>query len=106
MPCDSTCCWPTSRGRSSINASTMTVFGLSAKGEAQIQLNPTGREDLPEAGKEMLSGHCSDRRVVCPVYLQRWTRMGQMRERQSQQLLLLGETRGRGRHGVRAGADR
>ncbi|MEZ5585518.1 MAG: sulfur reduction protein DsrS [Sedimenticolaceae bacterium] len=75
-----------------INASTMTVFGLSAKGEAQIQLNPTGREETYlKRVKEMLSGHVLGSPGGYPVYLQRWTRMGQMRDDSLEQLLLLGE---------------
>lgn len=75
-----------------INASTMTVFGLSAKGEAQIQLNPTGREETYlKRVKEMLSGHVLGSPGGYPVYLQRWTRMGQMRDESLEQLLLLGE---------------
>ncbi|MCB1728164.1 MAG: sulfur reduction protein DsrS [Gammaproteobacteria bacterium] len=75
-----------------INASTMTVFGLSDKGEAQIQLNPTGREETYlKRVKEMLSGHVLGSPGGYPVYLQRWTRMGQMRDDSLEQLLLLGE---------------
>jgi len=75
-----------------INESTMTVFGLSDKGEAQIQLNPTGRhEQYLKRVKEMLSGHVLGSPGGYPVYLQRWTRMGQMRDDSLEQLLLLGE---------------
>jgi hypothetical protein len=75
-----------------INESTMTVYGLSAKGEAQIQLNPTGRdEQYLKRVKELLSGHVLGSPGGYPVYLQRWTRMGQMRAESLEQLLLLGE---------------
>ena len=75
-----------------INESTMTVFGLSAKGEAQIELNPTGRqEQYLKRVKELLSGHVLGSPGGYPVYLQRWTRMGQMRDDSLAQLLLLGE---------------
>ena len=75
-----------------INESTMTVFGLSAKGEAQIQLNPTGREEqYIKRVKELLSGHVLGSPGGYPIYLQRWTRMGQMRDDSLEQLLLLGE---------------
>ena len=75
-----------------INESTMTVFGLSAKGEAQVQLNPTGRdEQYIRRVKELLSGHVLGSPGGYPVYLQRWTRMGQMRDDSLEQLLLLGE---------------
>jgi hypothetical protein len=75
-----------------INESSMTVFGLSTKGEAQIQLNPTGRaEQYLKRVKELLSGHVLGSPGGYPVYLQRWTRMGQMRDDSLEQLLLLGE---------------
>jgi hypothetical protein len=75
-----------------INESTMTVFGLSPRGEAQVQLNPTGREDqYIKRVREMLSGHVLGSPGGYPVYLQRWTRMGQMRDDSLEQLLLLGE---------------
>ncbi len=75
-----------------INESSMTVYGLSADGEAQIQLNPTGRDDqYVKRVKELLSGHVLGSPGGYPVYLQRWTRMGQMRDDSLEQLLLLGE---------------
>jgi len=75
-----------------INESSMTVFGLSPKGEAQVQLNPTGREEqYIRRVREMLSGHVLGSPGGYPVYLQRWTRMGQMRDDSLEQLLLLGE---------------
>jgi hypothetical protein len=75
-----------------IHESSMTVFGLSPKGEAQIQLNPTGRDDqYLKRVKELLSGHVLGSPGGYPVYLQRWTRMGQMRDDSLEQLLLLGE---------------
>lgn len=75
-----------------INESTMTVYGLSEKGEAQIQLNPAGRpEQYIKRVKELLSGHVLGSPGGYPVYLQRWTRMGQMRDDSLEQLLLLGE---------------
>jgi hypothetical protein len=75
-----------------INESTMTVFGLSPKGEAQVQLNPNGRhEQYLKRVRELLSGHVLGSPGGYPVYLQRWTRMGQMRDDSLEQLLLLGE---------------
>jgi len=75
-----------------INESTMTVFGLSAKGEAQIELSPIGRhEPYLKRVKELLSGQVLGSPGGYPVYLQRWTRMGQMRDESLEQLLLLGE---------------
>ncbi len=75
-----------------INENTLTVFGLSEKGEAQVQLNPTGRqEQYVKRVRELLSGHVLGSPGGYPVYLQRWTRMGQMRDESLEQLLLLGE---------------
>ena len=75
-----------------INESTMTVYGLSEQGEAQIQLNPTGRDDqYLKRVKELLSGHVLGSPGGYPVYLQRWTRMGQMRDDSLEQLRRLGE---------------
>lgn len=75
-----------------INESTMTVFGLSSQGEAQIPLNPTGRDETYlKRVRELLSGHVLGSPGGYPVYLQRWTRMGQMRDDSLEQLLLLGE---------------
>jgi hypothetical protein len=75
-----------------INENSMTVFGLSASGEAQVKLNPTGRPDqYLKRVRELLSGHVLGSPGGYPVYLQRWTRMGQMRDDSLAQLLLLGE---------------
>jgi hypothetical protein len=75
-----------------INESTMTVHGLTARGEAEIRLHPDCRAELyVKRVKEMLSGHVLGSPGGYPVYLQRWTRMGQMRDQSLEQLLLLGE---------------
>ena len=75
-----------------IHESRMTVHGLSDSGEAQVELNPTGRPDqYIKRVKELLSGHVLGSPGGYPVYLQRWTRMGQMRDDSLEQLLLLGE---------------
>jgi hypothetical protein len=75
-----------------ISESTMTLHGLTARGEAEIPLNPDCRaEQYVKRVKEMLSGHVLGSPGGYPVYLQRWTRMGQMRDESLEQLLLLGE---------------
>ena len=75
-----------------INESTMTVHGLTARGEAEIKLHPDCRdEQYVKRVREMLSGHVLGSPGGYPVYLQRWTRMGQMRDQSLDQLLLLGE---------------
>jgi hypothetical protein len=75
-----------------INESTLTVHGLTARGEADIRLHPDCRPDqYVKRVKETLSGHVLGSPGGYPVYLQRWTRMGQMRDQSLEQLLLLGE---------------
>ena len=75
-----------------IDESSMTLYGLSEKGDAKVQLNPTCRDDLYlRMVREMLSGHVLGSPGGYPVYLQRWSRMGQARDEYLEQLLLLGE---------------
>jgi hypothetical protein len=75
-----------------IDESRLIVYGLSDKGEAKVTLNPTGRaERYIRAVKELISGHVLGSPGGYPVYLRRWTRMGQMRDESLEQLLLLGE---------------
>lgn len=75
-----------------INDSSMTVFGLSEQGEARVDLNPTCRdEQYIKRVKELISGHVLGSPGGYPVYLQRWTRMGQMKDESLEQLLVLGE---------------
>jgi hypothetical protein len=76
-----------------IDESSMSVLGLSDRGEAKVSLNPVGREEqYVRKVKELLSGHILGSPGGYPVYLQRWTRMGQMRDQSLEQLLLLGES--------------
>ena len=75
-----------------IDESKLIVYGLSEKGEAKVQLNPSGRpEQYLRAVKELISGHILGSPGGYPVYLRRWTRMGQMRDQSLEQLLMLGE---------------
>ncbi len=75
-----------------INESSMTLYGLTANGEAQVKLNPDCRDDkYVKKVKEVLSSHATGSPGGYPVFLQRWTRMGQMRDTSLEQLLLLGE---------------
>jgi hypothetical protein len=75
-----------------IHEPSMTVFGLTRSGEARIPLHPTGRDErYIKAVKELISGHVLGSPGGYPIYLQRWTRMGQMRDESLEQLLLLGE---------------
>jgi hypothetical protein len=75
-----------------IDESAMTVHGLSERGEAQIKLNPCGRSDqYLRLVRETISGHVLGSPGGYPVYLKRWTRMGQARNESLAQLLKLGE---------------
>ena len=75
-----------------IDESRMIVYGLSEQGEARVPLNPPGRpEQYLKAVKELISGHILGSPGGYPVYLRRWTRMGQMRDESLEQLLMLGE---------------
>ena len=75
-----------------IDESAMVVYGLAEQGEAKVNLNPTGRDDqYLKKVRELLSGHITGSPGGYPVFLKRWTRMGQMRDESLGQLLLLGE---------------
>jgi hypothetical protein len=75
-----------------IDESSMTLYGLSEKGEAGIALNPNCRDDLYlRKVREVLSGHVLGSPGGYPVYLKRWSRMGQTRDENLEHLLLLGE---------------
>jgi hypothetical protein len=75
-----------------IDESKLIVYGLSDRGEAKLELNPSGRpEQYLRAVKELISGHILGSPGGYPIYLKRWTRMGQMRDESLEQLLMLGE---------------
>jgi hypothetical protein len=75
-----------------IDEQNLCVHGLAADREAKVALNPSGR---PEAYlrlvREMLSTRVLGSPRGYPVYLRRWTRMGQMQNTRLGQLLMLGE---------------
>ncbi len=75
-----------------IDESKMTVFALTAKGEARVPLNAIGKDEpyIKEI-KALFSTHVMGSPGGYPVYLKRWTRMGQARDESLAQLLLLGE---------------
>ncbi len=75
-----------------IDESKMIVFALTAKGEAKVPLNGTGKDEtyIKEI-KALFSTHIMGSPGGYPVYLKRWTRMGQARDESLAQLLLLGE---------------
>lgn len=75
-----------------IDESSMTVHALSGKGEARVKLNPNCRDEAYLRGvREVLSSHILGSPGGYPVYLKRWTRMGQARDEILESLLLLGE---------------
>ena len=74
-----------------INEATMTLYALTAKGEAKIKLNPTVRdEQYLRWVRELLSLKATGSPGGYPVFLKRWTRMGHTRNN-LEQMLLLGE---------------
>jgi hypothetical protein len=75
-----------------IDESRMVLHALSEKGEAKIELNPNCRdESYLRRVREILSSHVLGSPGGYPVYLKRWTRMGQARDGILESLLLLGE---------------
>ena len=75
-----------------IDESKMIVYALTEKGEARVQLNSNCKDEkyIKEI-KAMFSTHVMGSPGGYPVFLKRWTRMGQARDESLQQLLLLGE---------------
>ncbi len=75
-----------------IDESKMIIYGLSEKGEAKIQLNPNCRDDrYLKIIKELISSKILGSPGGYPVFLRRWTRMGQARDESLGRLLQLGE---------------
>lgn len=76
-----------------IDESRLVVYGLSERGEAKVVLKPSGSPDAYlRAVREVISGHILGSPGGYPIYLRRWTRMGQMRDQSLEQLLMLGES--------------
>lgn len=72
--------------------SRMIVFALTERGEAKVELHSIGRVDQYIRNvKSLLSSHSLGSPGGYPVYLKRWTRMGQAKDDSLDQLLLLGE---------------
>lgn len=75
-----------------IDENRMQVFGKTPEDEVRIDLNPTGKnEQYVRKVREFLSSHVFGSPGGYPVFISRWTRMGQAREENLQQLLMLGE---------------
>ena len=81
-----------------IDESKMIVYGLSEKGEATVPLKPNCKDEVYiKQVKELISSHVLGSPGGYPIFLRRWTRMGQSNTGQSrteeslERLLLLGE---------------
>ncbi len=75
-----------------IDESKMIIYALSEKGEAKIMLNPNCRDDrYLKIVKELISSKVLGSPGGYPVFLRRWTRMGQARDESLGRLLQLGE---------------
>ncbi len=75
-----------------IDESKMVVLALTEKGEAKVALNPNCKDDkYIKQVKALLSTHVMGSPGGYPVFLKRWTRMGQARDESLAQLLMLGE---------------
>lgn len=75
-----------------IDEGKMLVYGLTEKGEAKIQLNPNCKDELyVKRVREVISSHVLGSPGGYPVFLKRWTRMGQARSESLESLLKLGE---------------
>ncbi|MFV1998308.1 MAG: sulfur reduction protein DsrS, partial [Acidiferrobacterales bacterium] len=75
-----------------IDESRMTVHSLSGDSESSLALNPDCKpEQYIKKVREMLSGHVLGSPGGYPVFLKRWTRMGQARDEGLSDLLMLGE---------------
>ena len=75
-----------------LDEGTLTLWGLMATGEAKVSLHPPAKPaPYCKQVREYLSGQVLGSPGGYPVFLRRWTRMGQMRDESLAQLLLLGE---------------
>ena len=75
-----------------INESSMTLFGLLRESETKFKLNPNcPDEKYLKQVRSVLSEHALGNPAGYPLYLQRWTRMGKMRDESLNALLKLGD---------------
>ena len=75
-----------------IDEQRMTLYALSGEEEAAVKLNPNCRSERYLRGvRELLSGHVLGSPGGYPIFLKRWTRMGQMGDGNLAELLKLGE---------------
>ena len=74
-----------------INENTLTVHGLTHRGEATVVLNPTVRdEQYLRWVRELLALKATGSPAGYPVFMKRWTRIGHINNN-LKQMLLLGE---------------
>ena len=74
-----------------INENTLTVYGLTDRGEATVVLNPTVRdEQYLRWVRELLALKATGSPAGYPVFMRRWTRIGHINNN-LKQMLLLGE---------------
>ena len=75
-----------------IDENNMTVYGLKGESEMKVALNPNGRSDkYLQLVRELLSGQILGSPGGYPVFLRRWTRMGQINHDDLDKLLMIGE---------------
>ncbi|SCZ49898.1 hypothetical protein [Thiohalomonas denitrificans] len=75
-----------------IDEGAMTVYGLNGEQEMKVPLNPTCRSDkYLTCVRETLAAVVLDSPGGYPVFLRRWTRMGQVDNEQLDRLLKIGE---------------
>ncbi|RMG28300.1 MAG: hypothetical protein D6721_08740 [Gammaproteobacteria bacterium] len=75
-----------------IDEGRLAVHALTPEGETAIPLHPNCREEqYLKRVRELLSTHVLGSPGGYPVFLKRWTRMGQARDESLEKLLLLGE---------------
>ena len=75
-----------------IDESRLVLHALTASGEARVALHPDTRPDrYLRQVREFLSGVVLGSPGGYPLYIRRWTRMGQMRDDSLEPLLRLGE---------------
>ena len=75
-----------------IDESKMTLSARAGTNEMNMQLHPNCRdENYLKAVRQVLSLHALGSPSGYPTFLNRWTRMGQMKDKSLKKLLLLGE---------------
>ena len=75
-----------------IDESKMIVYALTDKGEAKVPLNPNCKDEkYIHIVKALFSTHVMGSPGGYPVFLERWTRMGQARGESLAEMLMLGE---------------